>query len=306
MTFFVVTIVLFFKIFSKNYGKLNVKYDKMLKDNFTREEVMTNMAKKATKTSGKINKQREIEKKKRKKRKVTLIMTVLILVIGGISAYLLTSPSFKIQQISINGNKQISNQKINQLAEIKTGDNIFSKLVIVMKVKLKQNCYIEDVQIKKVYQNKLEIEIKERQKQFQIKTESEGYIYIDEQGYILEYSVDKLEIPTIIGIDIKQADVGIKHRLDERNLEKMESILQIRDECRNIEIAEKITQIQVKDEYILSLENEGIIINLGDATNLKNRMYYVNAILKQEAGNRGTIYVNGNFNEGFSAYFRAE
>ena len=113
--------------------------------------------------------------------------------------------------------------------------------------------------LKKFIQKKLEIEIKERQKKFQIKTESEGYIYIDEQGYILEYSVDKLEIPTIIGIDIKQADVGIKHRLDERNLEKMESILQIRDECRNIEIAEKITQIQVKDEYILSLENEGIL-----------------------------------------------
>ena len=296
----------FKKNFSKNYGKLNVKYDKILKDNFTREEVMINMAKKITKTSGKINKQREIEKKKRKKRKVTLIMTVLILVIGGKSAYLLTSPSFKIQQISIKGNKQISNQNINQLAEIKIGDNIFSKLGIVMKVKLKRNGYIEDAQIKKVYPNKIEIEIKERQKQFQIKTESEGYIYIDEQGYILEYAVDKLEIPTIIGIDIKQADVGIKHRLDVRNLEKMESILQIRDECRNIEIAEKITQIKVKDEYILSLENEGITINLGDATNLKNRMYYVNAILKQEAGNRGTIYVNGNFNEGFSAYFRAE
>ena len=267
---------------------------------------MINMAKKATKTSGKINKQREIEKKKRKKRKVALIMTLLILVIGGISAYLLTSPSFKIQQISIKGNKQISNQNINQLAEIKIGDNIFSKLGIVMKVKLKQNGYIEDVQIKKVYPNKVEIEIKERQKQFQIKTESEGYIYIDEQGYILEYAVDKLEIPTIIGIDIKQADVGIKSRLDERDLEKMENILQIKEECRNIEIAEKITQIQVKDEYILSLENEGIIINFGDATNIKNRMYYVNAILKQEAGNRGTIYVNGNFNEGFSAYFRAE
>ena len=114
------------------------------------------------------------------------------------------------------------------------------------------------------------------------------------------------ENPTIIGIDIKQVDVGTKHRLDERDLEKMENILQIREECRNIEIAEKITQIKVKDEYILSLENEGITINLGDATNLKNRMYYVNAILKQEAGNRGTIYVNGNFNEGFSAYFRAE
>lgn len=267
---------------------------------------MINMAKKIVKTSGKINKQREIEKKKRKKKKVTLIMILLILFIGGISTYLLTSPSFKIQQISIKGNEQISNQKINQLAEIKKGDNIFSKLGIVMKVKLKQNGYIEDAQIKKVYPNKVEIEIKERQRQFQIKNATEGHIYIDEQGYILEYAVDKLEIPTIIGIDIKHSDVGTIHRLGENDLEKMEDILQIREECRNIGIAEKITQIDVKDEYILSLENDGIIINLGDASNLKNRMYYVNAILKQEAGNRGTIYVNGNFNEGFSAYFRAE
>ena len=263
---------------------------------------MINMAK----TSGKINKQKEMEKKRRKKRKATLIVTLLILVIGGISAYLLTSPSFNIQEISIKGNQLISNQKIIQLAEIKVGDNIFSKLGIVTKVKLKQNGYIEDAQINKIYPNKVEIEIIERKRQFQIKAESEGYIYIDEQGYVLEYAVDKLEIPTIIGMDITQADVGTLHRLDENDLDKMENILQIREECRNIEIADKITLIQVNDEYIISLENDGITINLGDATNLKNRMYYVNAILKQEAGNRGTIYVNGNFNEGFSAYFRAE
>ena len=254
---------------------------------------MINMANKKAKISGKINKQREMEKKKRKRRKATLIFIIMILIIGGVSTYLLTSPTFDIQ-------------KINQLAEIKIGDNIFSKLGIVMKVKLKQNGYIEDEQINKIYPNKIEIEIKERKKQFQIKTESEGYIYIDEQGYILEYAVDKLEIPTIIGMDITQADVETKYRLDEKDLNKMENILQIREQCKNIEISDKITQIQVKDEFIISLENEGITINLGDASNLKNRMYYVNAILKQEEGNRGTIYVNGNLNEGFSAYFSAE
>jgi len=263
---------------------------------------MINMAK----TSGKISKQREIEKKKRKRRKATLIFIMIILLIGGISAYLLTSPSFNIQEISIKGNEQISTDKIYQLAEIKRGDNIFSKLGIVMEVKLKQSGYIEDVQINKIYPNRVEIQIKERKKQFQIKLETEGYIYIDEQGYILEYGLDKLELPTIIGMDVLQTDVGVRHRLDEKDLNKMENILQIREQCKTIEIADKITLIQVNDEYIVSLENDGISINLGDCTNLKNRMYYVNGILKQEAGNRGTIYVNGNLNEGFSAYFKSE
>jgi len=205
-----------------------MKYDKIQKDNFTREEVMINMAK----TSGKISKQREMEKKKRKRRKVTLILVMIILLIGGISAYLLTSPSFNIQEISIKGNEQISNDKIYQLTEVKRGDNIFSKLGIVMKVKLKQNGYIEDVQINKIYPNKVEIAVKERKKQFQIKLESEGYIYIDEQGYILEYAMDKLEIPTIIGMDVTQSDVGIKHRLDEKDLNKMENIYKSDEESR--------------------------------------------------------------------------
>lgn len=258
------------------------------------------------KTSGKINKQREIEKKRRKKKKSILIFTIIILIIGGIYAYLLTSPSFTIQEVLIKGNEQISNEKILELAEIKNGDNIFSQLGIVTKVKLKQNGYIEDVQIRKNYPNKIEIQIKERKKQFQIKLETEGYIYIDEQGYILEYGIEKLEIPTIIGIEIAQADANEKKRLDESDLDIMENILQIREQFKNIEIADKITQIQVKDEYIVDLENEGISINLGDATNLKNRMYYVSSILKKETGQRGTIYVNGNLNEGFSAYFSAE
>lgn len=294
-----------FYFFSKNYGKIYAIYDKIQKDNFTREEVVINMAKKKVKTSGKISKQREIEKKKRKNRKLTLIFVLIILFVGGISAYLLTSPGFSIQEILINGNSKLSSQQVAQLAEVKVGDNLFSKLGIVMKVKLKQNGYIADAEINKIYPNKIEINVTERKQQFQIKTDSEGYIYIDEQGYILEYGMEKLSIPVIVGMDITINDIESLHRLNENDLDRMENILQIREECRNIEIADKITQYQVNNEYVISLENDGIAINLGDATNLKNRMYYVNAILKQEAGNKGTIFVNGDLNEGFSTYFRA-
>ena len=109
------------------------------------------MANKKVKTSGKINKQREIEKKKRKKRKVSLVLIMIILIVGGICAYLLMSPSFNIQEISIKGNKNLSNQKILALAEINRGDNLFSKIGIVTKVRLKQNGYIEDAEINKIY-----------------------------------------------------------------------------------------------------------------------------------------------------------
>ena len=107
-------------------------------------------------------------------------------------------------------------------------------------------------------------------------------------------------------MDITETEANNIKRLTEKDLNKMENILQIYLECKEIEIDQKIIQIQVEDEYILSLENDGIIINLGNATNLKDRIYYVKALLKQEAGNKGTINVNGNLNEGFLPYFSAE
>ena len=263
------------------------------------------MANQRKKTTGKINKQKEMEYKKRKKRKVILIVILIILILAVIMTYLLLSPSFRIQEISVKGNNQLSKERVTQLADVKIGDNIFSTLGIVTKVKLKQNGYIEDAKINKIFPNKIEIEIIERQKQFQIKTET-GYINIDEQGYILEFSTEKLELPTIIGMEVTENQANQMNRLNEKDLVKMENVLQIENECKKIEIADKITQIQVNGEYIITLENEGISINFGDATDLKERMYYVKAILKQEAGNAGTIYINGNLNEGFTPYFSAK
>lgn len=255
--------------------------------------------------SNRINKQREIELKKRKRRKIIFIIILLIAIMAGICTYLLTTDVFKIQSITISGNKELPQEDIYNLAGIQIGDNIFSTFEIVTKVRLKQNGYIEDAKIKKSYPNKIEIEITERKKQFQVLTKTGCYIYIDEQGYLLDYSLDKLELPTITGMEITEDKIDTINRLEENDLEKMENILQIQAEAKEIGLLDAITEYQVEDEFIIVLESLGININLGDATNLKNRMFYVKAILEQESGNTGTLYINGNLDEGFTPYFRA-
>ena len=264
------------------------------------------MGKKSVRPKTKINKQREMEKRKRKKNKNKLTTLLIIVLILALGIFLFTSPTFKIKKITVKGNQQVSNDKIIEMAEVKKGDNIFSQLGIVIKVKLKQHGYIEDAQIHKKYPNEIEIEVTERKKQYKIKTEDESYIYIDEQGYILEISKDKLELPIIIGMELTENDAQNQKRLDQKDLDKMENVLQIMEQCKRIGILEKITQIQVKDEYVITLDSDEIKINLGDATNLKNRFDYVNALLKQEKDNKVTLYVNGNLNEGFLPYFYAE
>lgn len=263
------------------------------------------MATKKARPQNRINKQREIEQKRRIRKKKMLITTLIIILLAIIGAYLFASPTFKIQTITVTGNSQLTREKVLQIADIKIGDNILLKLGKVLEVKLKQNGAVEEAKINKLYPSRVEISITERTKKFQIKTQQENYIYIDEQGYIIGCASEKLELPTITGMEINENEANSSKRLDEKDLNKMENILQIYGECKKIEIDTKITQIQVDDEYILDLENEDLTINLGDATNLKNRMDYVKALLKQETGNKGTIYVNGNLNSDFKPYFSA-
>ena len=290
--------------FIKNYGKKCIKCDKIQKEYYDiKRKKGVNMANSRT---NKINKQKELEQRKRKKRKILLVILILITIIVAICAYLLTSEKFDIQKIIIEGNNQLSQEEIYELSEIKLGDNIFETIGIITKVKLKRNGYIEDAKIEKVYPNQIKIEITERKKEFQILTETGCYIYIDEQGYILDYSLDKLELITITGMEITESRIQEIKRLEEKDLDKMEKILHIREEAKEIGIESQIQQIETKNnEYIIHMDNDNIIIKLGDATNLNNRMLYVKAILKEEAGHSGTIFVDGNINEGFAPYFSA-
>lgn len=263
------------------------------------------MTAKKSRPINRINKQKEIEQKKRKRKKKALVIFLILIVLIALSGYLFISPTLKIQTITVTGNKQLTKEKVLELANIKTGDNIFLKSKEVIRVRLKQNGVVEEAKINKLYPSRVEIEITERSKRFQIKTQSENYIYIDEQGYILECTSEKLKLPVITGMEITENEANNSKRLNDKNLDIMENILQIYQECKKIKIDEKITEIQVNDEYVLKLEQDGIAINLGNATNLKDRMFFVKKLLEEEKENKGTIYVNGNLNEGFSPYFSA-
>lgn len=259
-------------------------------------------------SSGRMSKQREIERRKRKKRKTRLIVILIITAIIGIILYLLNAPTFALFDVEITGNNQLNSEEVFAQSGLELGKSIFSNWNIVTKVRLKQNGYIEDAKVSKKLPNVIKIEIKERTKAFQLQTPNGFYIYIDEQGYIIDCKQESLDLKTIIGMDITEESVDKKKRLEDDDLTtKMENILHIKEETQKIEIFDKITKIQIKDnDYILELESDGIFINLGNCTNLKNRMYYVKTLLEKEAGNRGTINVSGNLNEGFAPYFTAE
>ena len=132
------------------------------------------------------------------------------------------------------------------------------------------------------------------------------YAYINSQGYILEITNQTREIPIIEGMSTLEEEMIVGKRLNNEDLNKLETILKIVSSCEENEISKYITSInaQNQSEYIMIFAEKGITVHLGNSTNLDTKILYVKAILQAEEGNEGDIFVNGDLNNGFQPYFR--
>ena len=273
-------------------------------------ETVIGMTKKNNRKKPKDNKikksknQARIERKKKKIKKIIKWMSLLFLIIGGI-IFAVVSPIFNINDIQVFNNNQITTETIVSLSQLQVGQNIFKFNKNKVEKEIKANSYVENVNVKRKIPNKIEIAIEERKKNYNVEFLN-GYAYINNQGYILEISEQKLDLPTIQGISTEAEQIVEGNRLNTEDLEKLGSAIQIMNICKNYELDNKISSIDItnRNNYILYMEGEKKTIELGDDSNLSTKMLYIPTILKENEGKEGTIYVNGDINNNFKPRFR--
>ena len=246
-------------------------------------------------------------KRNKKKRGAKLIkILVIVLLIAGATIFALVSPIFGIEIISVQGNEKISTEEIINLSNLKIGDNIFRNVNRETTNNIKQEPYIGDVKIKRKLPGTVEITVIEREIAYQIKV-IDSYIYIDEEGYILEKSEVAQKVPILEGIKTKQEDLINGTRLCKEDIQHLNTTLKIVTNAKKIEIYDLITKIIIQDnEYILYLQGEEKYAYLGNGSDITNKMLYIKAILSQEKNKNGKIFVNGDINDGFKPFFREE
>lgn len=249
-------------------------------------------------------KQAQILRKKKKIKRIIKFFTLLILIIGGI-IFALVSPIFNITDIKVNNNEQISPETIISLSKLEIGQNLFRFNKSKTIKEIKTNPYIENITIKRKIPNKVEITVEERKRDFNVEFLN-GYAYINNQGYILEISEQKLDMPVILGVSTDAEQIVAGNRLNTKDLEKLETVIQIMNICKSYELDKKVSSIDITNEnnYIIYMEEEKKTIYLGDNTNLSNKMLYVPAIIQENQGKEGTIYVDGDMNSNFKPRFR--
>lgn len=238
----------------KNKNKKKNKKPKETKGQATKKNKKhTNVNKKA-----KPNKKIDLKKEKRKRRMKSFIKGMVITtILIGLTLALLLSPMFKLSKIEVNGNTKISNNEIIILSEIEEGDNIFLINNNSVINKIKQNPYIESVKVEKQLPDKIVLQIEERQATYALKYEEE-YVYINNQGYILEIAESPNNLPQILSYKTSQEDIKVGNRLSDEDLELLEIVLKIMKVANSNGIGNLITSIDIanKNDIILRLESE--------------------------------------------------
>lgn len=241
----------------------------------------------------KLTKQQQIAIKKKKAiLKIVKVLTLIIVIIG-VSIYVALSPLFNIKEINVTGNSKLSKEEIISLSELKTDENTFKVSKKNTKNKVKANAYIENVKIRRKLPDKVEIIVVERVATYMIPF-ANSYIYINNQGYMLEITSQKVEMPAIVGISTPEEELHEGQRLISEDLVKLGEVLQIMESANANELVDLITKIDIsnRQDYILTLEKEKKAIHLGDVSNLSTKMAYVKKILNDEKGVEGEILVN--------------
>jgi len=223
---------------------------------------------------------------------VLISVLVLLLIILGGTIYYLTTPNFNISTIMVYGSKQNSTDTYVSLSQIVINEtNIFAFTSSAIKEKLKENPYVEDVKVERKLPNKLELHITERTIDYQVNYLN-NYVYLNNQGYILEVSEEKKDVPEIIGISSVEDNISLGERLNNEDLIKLDTILKIVNYCKYNSVDEEITQINASDEsnYILEFKNENKVAYIGDSSNITEKMTAVTKILEVEKGKKGKIH----------------
>lgn len=281
------------QVLNSNKGKNTVKQSKIKKSENIQNKKNTNIDRRDS--SKYVN---------NKFAKGIIKWTILLSALVASFIFFMMSPLFNLSNVQVINNEKISTDTILSISGLKIGENIYKTSSKQIEKNIKQNTYIESVNIKRKLPNEIILTVKERRATYSLEY-ANSYAYINNQGYILEISEEKLELPIIMGYTTSGEEIKPGNRLNSEDLEKLSTVLKIMESANANEIGNTITRINIqnKQDYVIILEGEKKTVHLGDVSKLSDRIGYLKKVLEEEKGIEGEIFINGDLNKD-KVYFR--
>ncbi|NLW24359.1 MAG: FtsQ-type POTRA domain-containing protein [Clostridia bacterium] len=217
-------------------------------------------------------------KRKTSPKNPKILTTVMYLLILAVAFYFfLHSSFFNIKKISVTGNKLLEKEKILNLSQVKTGQNLISIDKGEIKKRILVHPLVKDVEIKRNLPTTLEIEIKEREP-IGLVVCPDGFIQVCDEGYFLALIDDlgSYNLPVISGLSLEQLP-GPGQKIENQGLFNALAILKEGKQG----FLENIVELNISNEnHILAYTVQGIEIRLGTLENMSTKLENLNKILE--------------------------
>ena len=232
-------------------------------------------------------------KKKNIKLKIVKWIFLLAILATAIILFMLSSV-FNITNITVTNNNKISEQEIISLSGLTKNENMFKVLNKKVEESIEQNPYIENVKITKTISGTVNLEVTERVATYMLKF-ANGYVYINNQGYMLEISQEPLELPIISGFKTPTENIKEGNRLVVEDLKELENVIKIMETAKTTSVGAIIAEIDISDptNYKIIIPSENKTVEFGDLTNINVKILKIEYIIEQEKGKQGEIYFQG-------------
>ena len=290
----------------------NVKSSKNKKTK-SKNNVKRNVSNKNTKSNSSIkvsndelSKEKQIKKLNKKKIVISIAVVLFIALCGTI--YYLTTPVFNIASIVVYGNEKNSTDTYISLSGLNINEtNIFGFTNSSVEKGIKENPYVEEVIIERKLPNVVELHITERKVDYKINYLN-SYVYLNNQGYVLEISEEEKDVLIIDGLTSLSDNIQAGQRLSNEDLVKLDTILKVTNYLKYNSVESKLTKIDAADEenYVLEFAKEEKTAYIGDSSSITEKMTAVAKILEAEKGNKGTIYADEEALNRNRVYFRED
>ncbi len=208
------------------------------------------------------------------KKSIKPIIVIFLIVLFA----LFMSPIFQIKTINVNGIQDITKEEILSITSINEGDNIF--LISEKKIKkaIKDNHFIEDIDIKRSFPSEVNIDVKERVVRGYVPFLG-SYLYIDENGRVLDVKENYVKsLPLVTGLEFDNFKLGEILEVDnKKSLEVMVKISQLMIKYNLLEMA---MYIDVSDEKNITAKINEVTILFGSEDSLDEKIRIMSEIIK--------------------------
>ena len=194
----------------------------------------------------------------------------------------MSSPFFEQEKLIIEGNKNLSYETICNTIAFKPKSNIFLFNFLGSKKKLLKNSFVEKVDLKYIFPNKIILVVKEREPKCYIKYLNDAYILVDNKLRVLEISKSKeKKVPVFIGLDFNSFYLGEKLTL--KNKYNLDYVIALANNIIKNDFDLYDLVVDLKNENDIHVHIKNIDILLGDIDNCNYKIALLKSIL--DSGN---------------------